>query len=224
MIAIDGPAGAGKSTAARILAKKLGFLLLDTGALYRVMAMHLMRNGVDPEQSQGPIPAEALHGINFSIEPDVASMRLFLNGEEVTHLIRDEQIGIAASKFSTRPEVRKALLETQRSAAEKCSLVAEGRDMGTVVFPHAKIKFFVTADVEERSHRRCLELLGRGQEANFHQVLEDMRARDLRDRTRREAPLVQAEDAIFINTTNLNPEQVLELMVSRVKELGCFLE
>ncbi len=148
-------------------------------------------------------------------------MRLFLDGEEVTHLIRDEQIGVAASKFSARPEIRKALLEPQRSTATKCSLVAEGRDMGTVVFPHAAIKFFVTADLEERSRRRYLELLNRGEEVDFQQILDDIRARDLRDQTRREAPLTQAEDAIFINTTDLSPERVLQLMISWIEERVC---
>ena len=216
VIAIDGPAGAGKSTVARILAKKLGIVLLDTGGLYRVMALHLMRNGVDPEQKS--IPSEVLQAFNLQIEPEIAFMRLFLDGEEVTHLIRDEQIGVAASKFSARPEIRKALLEPQRSAAAKCSLVAEGRDMGTVVFPHAAVKFFVTADLEERSRRRYLELLNRGQEADFQQILDDIRARDLRDQTRQEAPLIQAEDAIFINTTDLSPERVLQLMIFWIEE------
>lgn len=216
VIAIDGPAGAGKSTAARRLAEKLGFLLLDTGALYRVMALHLMRNGVDPDQ--GLIPQEILRRFDLRLEPQVASMRLFLEGEEVTHLIREEAIGVAASKFSVRPEVRQALLGAQRSAADKCSLVAEGRDMGTVVFPHAAIKFFVTADLEERSRRRHLELMERGQTVEFQQVQEDIRARDLRDQTRQESPLTQAADAILVNTTHLTPEQVLELMISLVRD------
>lgn len=219
VIAIDGPAGAGKSTVARILAKKLGIVLLDTGGLYRVMALHLMRQGVDPEQKS--IPSEVLQAFNLQIEPEIAFMRLFLDGEEVTHLIRDEQIGVAASKFSARPEIRKALLEPQRSTATKCSLVAEGRDMGTVVFPHAAIKFFVTADLEERSRRRYLELLNRGEEVDFQQILDDIRGRDLRDQTRREAPLTQAEDAIFINTTDLSPERVLQLMISWIEERVC---
>jgi CMP/dCMP kinase len=219
VIAIDGPAGAGKSTAARILAKKLGFLLLDTGALYRVMALHLMRWGVDPEQA--PILQEILQRFDLCLEPSVASMKLFLEGEEVTHLIREERIGVAASKFSARPEVRQALLGAQRCAAEKCSLVAEGRDMGTVVFPRAAVKFFVTADLEERARRRHLELIERGQKVEFRQVFEDMRARDLRDQTREESPLTQAPDAILVNTTHLTPEQVLELMVSAVQDRVC---
>jgi len=123
---------------------------------------------------------------------------------------------VAASKFSANPEVRKALLEPQRSAALKRNLVAEGRDMGTVVFPNAKVKFFVTADLLERSRRRHKELLERGDNADFQKVLEDMRARDLRDQSRKEAPLIKASDAILVNTTNLSPEAALELMVSEI--------
>jgi CMP/dCMP kinase len=215
IVAIDGPAGAGKSTVARLLAQRLGFFLLETGALYRVIALHLLRQGVSPDYKQ--IPENALSP-DLKIEPGIASMALFLNKEDVTEVIREERIGVAASKFSARPEVRRALLDVQRSAGSRWSLVAEGRDMGTVVFPDAPVKFFLTANIEERSRRRFRELTERGEEPQFERVIDEMRARDQRDETRREAPLIQACDAVEIDTTDLSLQEVLTLMIALVKE------
>ncbi|MBI4964915.1 MAG: (d)CMP kinase [Desulfomonile tiedjei] len=215
VIAIDGPAGAGKSTAAKLLAERLGFFLLDTGALYRVMALHLIRNGIVPDSQD--IPESALESLDLRIEPEIASMRLFLGPEEVTQMIRDEWLGMQASRFSTRPEVRRALLGLQRAAGSRWDLVAEGRDMGTVVFPDASVKFFVTADLVERSKRRHLEILQRGNSTPLDQVREEMRARDHRDESRDHSPLVQARDAIVIDTTHLTPQQVLERMLQDIE-------
>ncbi|HMK36239.1 MAG TPA: (d)CMP kinase [Desulfomonilaceae bacterium] len=214
-IAIDGPAGAGKSTAAKMLAERLGFFLLDTGALYRVMALHLVRQGISPEA--GRIPLWAL-SLDLTIEPGIASMKLFLDKEDVTGLLRDESIGIAASKFSARPDVRGVLLDLQRRAGKSWNLVAEGRDTGTVVFPDAAVKFFVTANLKERSHRRFQELVQRGEHPEWEKVFEEMRARDHRDKTRREAPLVKAPDAVEIDTTHLDPQEVLTVMLGYVTE------
>ena len=173
VIAIDGPAGAGKSTVARLLAQRLGFRLLDTGALYRVTALHLLRLGIAVEAEH--IPESALTSLDLRMVPDGKSMKLFLGEEEVTDLIRDEHIGAAASVFSAKPCVRQALLGLQRSAGKSWNLVAEGRDMGTVVFPDAAVKFFVTADQGVRCQRRYLELLARGEQVEPGEVLVEMR-------------------------------------------------
>jgi len=216
IIAIDGPAGAGKSTMARLLARRLGFPLLDSGALYRAMALHLTRLGIAPED--GAVPDSALNSIDLRIEPDVASMKLFLGGEDVGEAIRDERIGQAASKFSARREVRRALLGLQRSVGARGNVVVEGRDMGSVVFPNAEVKFFITADPEERARRRYEELLEKNGRPRLSEVRSEMRARDVRDESRAEAPLVQAPDAVVVDTTSLTPDEVLQRMMDTIME------
>jgi len=216
IVAIDGPAGAGKSTMARLLARRLGFFLLDTGALYRAVALSLMRLGITPNSAA--LPENALASLGLRVEPALASMRVFLGNEDVSDAIRDESVGSAASKFSTRPEVRRALLALQRAAAERGSVVAEGRDMGTVVFPDAEVKFFLTADLSERAKRRHQELCERERDASLSEVRDDMIARDRRDASRHEAPLVCAADAQVVDTTGLTPEQVLEVMMAHMSK------
>jgi cytidylate kinase len=216
VIAIDGPAGSGKSTAARILAERLGFFLLDSGALYRVLALHLKRLGV-PDDGR-TIPSTSLGSLALRIEPLVGAMRLFLHDEDVTTSIRTEEIGVAASRYSSRPEVRQALIGLQRGAAAKWSLVAEGRDMGTVVFPDATVKFFLTAGLAVRAQRRYLELLERGATPRIEEVRTEMKDRDTRDRTRQEAPLIQASDAIHVDTGEMDVAQVVERMMYHVDQ------
>jgi cytidylate kinase len=215
VITIDGPAGAGKSTAAGLLAAELGFCLLDSGALYRVLALHLLRRGVSPDAET--VHPDALAAVNVRIMPRVGAMAVFLGDEDVSADIRKETIGAAASLFSARPEVRRALIGLQRSAVDSCNIVAEGRDMGTVVFPGAPIKFFLTAALNERALRRYLELSGRGLPADREVVAADMEERDRRDVTRAEAPLVRAPDAVLVDTTGMTAHAVLATLVDHVR-------
>ncbi len=214
VIALDGPAGSGKSTAARITAGRLGFFLLDTGALYRAVALHLMQRGI--ADTGQPVSPEALSSLNLRIEPAVGSMRLFLNGEDVTASIRTEQVSVAASRYSSRPEVRRTLVGLQREAGTKWNLVAEGRDMGSVVFPEATVKFFLTADLAVRARRRYLEIMERGEHCKLEEVLADMRDRDMRDESREFAPLVEAPDAIRLDTTELTLDEVVAQIIQHI--------
>jgi len=214
VVAIDGPAAAGKSTISRMLAHRLGFFLLDTGALYRVLALHLLRNGISADQES--IPEDMLMSMELRVEPLVGAMKLYLAGEDVSELIRGDRIGTAASRFSAKPEVRRALLGLQRRMAAMGNVVAEGRDMGTVVFPDAAVKFFVFADLSERASRRFRELEQRGEGPTLEEVLEDMRHRDERDACRKESPMIRAADAVAIDTTGLDPAVIVERLVAHI--------
>ena len=212
VVAIDGPAGAGKSTLAKRIAEKLGYLYINTGALYRAVALWALRlgTGLDDMHRLGQLAAEA----RLELTPDG---RTILNGEDVSNAIRAANVSTAASKVSAVPEVRRALLGVQRNMAETASVVMEGRDIGTVVFPSAHIKIFLDADPGERSRRRATELSGTQASVDGSKVETEMRQRDRRDRERPESPLVQAPDAQLVDTTGLSIEEVEEVILRIIR-------
>ncbi len=216
-IAIDGPSGAGKSTLAKRLAKELGFLYLDTGAIYRTVGLHALRQGVDPGDEAAVLALLPGLTVTTGYGPD-GLQHMYRNGEDVTEAIREHQVSDAASKVSAIPGVRAYLLEMQRRAARESDVVMDGRDIGTVVLPQAQVKIFLTAQPEARARRRYDELLARGQQADYEQVLRDVIDRDWRDTHREVAPLKQAEDAILVDTTQLSLEESWQRLYEVVKE------
>ena len=216
-VAIDGPAGAGKSTLARQAARELGFLYVDTGAIYRTVALKTVRAGADPSDPAQVVPLLEELDIRMDYGPDGAQ-RMFLEGEDVSSAIREHQISGLASKVSAIPEVRAFLLDFQRKLAREHDVLMDGRDIGTVVLPDADVKIFLTAAPESRARRRLLELEQKGQKTDFETILRDIILRDEEDRNRPIAPLRQAEDAVLLDTTQLNLEQSLQALLSIIKE------
>ena len=216
-IAIDGPSGAGKSTLAKALAEALGFLYVDTGAIYRTVGLRAFRAGADPSDPAAVIPL--LEGLDIGMRyADDGLQHMYLNGEDVTGDIRRHEISAYASAVSAIPEVRAFLLEQQRALARTHDVVMDGRDIGTVVLPEADVKIFLTAAPEVRARRRWLELAERGQKAEFDTVLRDVVARDEQDSHRAAAPLRQAEDAVLADTSEKDLEQSLALLTQIAKE------
>ena len=216
-IAIDGPAGAGKSTLARKLAEQLGFLYVDTGAIYRTAAVAVLRAGVEPSDQVGVAALLAGLEIRMGYGED-GIQRMYLAGEDVSEAIREHRVSGAASRISAIPEVRAFLLDFQRRQAEEHDVVMDGRDIGTVVLPEADVKIFLTAAPEARAGRRLRELQQLGQEADFDTILRDIRERDDQDEHRAVSPLRRAEDAALLDTTELNLEQSLAGLLALVKE------
>lgn len=216
-IAIDGPAGAGKSTLARQLARALGFLYVDTGAIYRTVALAVLRAGIATEDVGKVSQLLGTLDIRMDYGQD-GEQRMFLSGEDVSKAIREHQVSGLASKVSAIPAVRDFLLDFQRRQAREHSVVMDGRDIGTVVLPEADVKIFLTAAPEARAKRRVLELHQRGQQAEFDTILRDIIQRDKQDEQRPIAPLRRAEDAALLDTTRLNLEQSLEALLQLVKE------
>jgi cytidylate kinase len=216
IVAIDGPAGAGKSTAARLLADALGYALLDTGAIYRVMALRARERGIGWED--GPGVAALAEGLNLSFKLDGAVNRVFVDGQEMGTSIRTPEISEGASRVSALPEVRAALLDLQRRIGASGGVVVEGRDIGTVVFPQAEAKFFLTASADERARRRVAELRAAGRSAELEATRAELIARDQRDSTRAAAPLRKADDAIEIDSSALSRAEVVERMAAVVAE------
>jgi CMP/dCMP kinase len=218
VVAIDGPAGAGKSTVARGLSNLLGYTFLDTGALYRAVALTAKETQVP--WTDGAALGELARSLTIVFAKDGEGSRVLANGRDVTEAIRTPEISEGASRVSALPAVRAGLLDLQRRVATTADVVAEGRDVGTVVFPSAKAKFFLIANPETRAMRRTLELQAKGQPAVLAQVLADMRLRDERDSGRAVAPLRRADDAVEIDTSALAPDEVIEKMAEIVRSRG----
>ncbi|EIK52338.1 cytidylate kinase [Stutzerimonas stutzeri TS44] len=216
VITIDGPSGSGKGTVAALLAGQLGWKFLDSGALYRLLAFAARNHGVDLTNEQALKVLAAHLDVQFDAAHDGHGMVIILEGEDVTESIRNEQVGAGASQVAALPAVREALLQRQKAFREMPGLVADGRDMGTVVFPDAPLKIFLTASAEERARRRFLQLKARGDDVNLASLLEEIRARDERDTQRAVAPLKPAADAIQLDSTTLSIEQVLEQILGEV--------
>jgi len=214
VIAVDGPGGSGKGTITTRLAAHLGWHFLDSGALYRLTALAVQKNGVsaDDETALGEIAA----GLDIRFETDGDNARAFLDDEDVSGKIRQEAIGVLASKISAVPAVRSALAGRQRRFRQPPGLVADGRDMGTVIFPDAQIKIFLTASAEIRAKRRYKQLKDKGESVNLTRLFREIKARDLRDQSRSIAPLRPAEDAVIIDSSDLSIEEVFEKVVSLI--------
>lgn len=216
IVTVDGPSGAGKGTLCRLVAQRTGYHLLDSGSLYRLTALSAMQSGVDLDDvGQVTRVAQAL---DIRFEVTAADTVIYLAGEDVTSAIRREEVGMKASKVAAYPPVRAALLDRQRAFAKEPGLVADGRDMGTVVFPQADVKIFLTASAEERARRRVLQLQEAGENPDMVAILADIRARDERDSKRSAAPLVPADDALILDSTDLSIEQVLNKILEQVAQ------
>ena len=211
LIAIDGPAGSGKSTTAKLVAQKLGYIYLDTGAMYRAITLKVLISGVDPSDEEEIVRLTEKSSISF--DDNGGKVRVILDGSDVTEKIRAEEITKTVSLISSYPGVRKILVEKQREIGSRKGCVVDGRDIGTVVFPHADLKFFMVADIMERARRRQAELSESGTELPIVQVVNELKVRDMKDSTREASPLKKADDAIEIDTTNLTiEEQVAKIL------------
>lgn len=213
-VAIDGPAGAGKSSVAKEVAKRLGFIYVDTGALYRTVALYLLNNGIEAEETDKI--TEALKLMEVGLEHKEDGQHVYLCGEDVTGLIRTEPVSMMASTTSALPIVRSFLFDLQVKMTDKYNVLMDGRDIGTVVLPGAQVKIFLTASTEERARRRLLEYKQKGIDADFEKVLEDIKKRDEQDTTRAAAPLKKADDAVLLDTSDLDFNEVCDKMIEIV--------
>jgi len=212
VIAIDGPSGAGKSSVSRLVAMRLGYQYLDTGALYRALALYLTRNGVIAEASDATI-VNAVKDATIKLEGE----KVLLNGEDVTDIIRTPEAGHFASVFSARKSVREYLLEMQKTAGRSSNIVAEGRDMTTVVFPDAMVKIYLDASEHGRAQRRYVQLNEKGMSITMEDALKDVQERDFRDKNRDIAPLKRADEAVYIDSTNMSIEEVVDHIIQMAK-------
>lgn len=217
-IAIDGPAGAGKSTIARAVAGKLNCIYVDTGAMYRAMALFLLRNHVDPENTEKV--QEQCQRADITIRYENGEQTVLLNGENVNKLIRTEEVSKMASMSSANADVRKKLVSLQQALAKRENVVMDGRDIGTCVLPSAEIKIYLTASVEVRAKRRFDELTAKGESCVLADIADDIRERDRRDMTREISPLRQAEDAVLIDTSRMNIEEAVAAVTQLCRQRG----
>lgn len=211
-IAIDGPSGAGKSTIAKKAAEKLGYIYIDTGAMYRTVGLYLNRLGINIKAEKEKV-INSLSGINIDIKYENGEQHIFLNGEDVSSLIRTPEISMAASDSGTVLEIREKMTHLQRNLAKNNNCIMDGRDIGTFVLPDADVKIFLTADVRVRAERRYRELTEKGEQVKFEDVLSDMVLRDKNDSTREFMPLKKADDAILIDTSDLSLDESVDAVI-----------
>lgn len=214
-VAIDGPAGAGKSTIAKLVAKEKGYIYVDTGAMYRGLAIHFIKKGLKAEDIKGIVEACKDAEVSIVYENDV--QQIYLNGENVTVMLRTEEVGNMASKTSAIPAVREKLLELQRTLAREKNVIMDGRDIGTNILPNADVKIYLTASVETRATRRYKELLEKGENCVYEEIAQDIKERDERDMNREIAPLKQAEDAILVDSSEMTIDEVVKTICSYCK-------
>ena len=210
-VAIDGPAGAGKSTIAKLVAKEKGYIYVDTGAMYRGLAIHFLDKGIQPQETEKVI--EACKDAEVTIAYEDAVQHVYLNGKDISSHLRNEEVGNMASVTSAIPEVRKKLLELQQNLAKTQNVIMDGRDIGTCVLPHADVKVYLTASVETRAKRRYQDLQEKGEDCNLEEIAHDIEERDRRDMTREIAPLKQAEDAVLVDSSDMTIAEVVKTIV-----------
>ena len=217
-IAIDGPSGSGKSTISKIIAKKIGFINVDTGALYRTIAYFFLENKINYKEKSEVL--KNLNNISVSLKNENFSQTIFLNGVDVTQKIRTNEISMVSSEISVIPEVRQFLLKLQRDIAEKNNIVIDVRDIGTVVIPNADVKIFLTADPKVRAKRRYNQLISKGQSTTFDEILELINKRDYNDIHRKISPLKKADDAILVDNSNLNQKNTVDKLMEIIEKKG----
>lgn len=215
-VAIDGPAGAGKSTIAKKVAKEMGFIYVDTGAMYRSLALYFIRQGIDKDDETKI--SEAVKDCNVTIDYVNGEQQVILNGENVTGLIRTEEVGNMASASSVFKDVRTKLVSLQQDLAKSKDVIMDGRDIGTCVLPEAQVKVFLTASVDERASRRYKELVEKGEKPDLDKIKKDIEERDYRDSHRENSPLRQAEDAVLVDSSNMTIEEVVNAITKLCKD------
>lgn len=215
-VAIDGPAGAGKSTIAKRLAKELGFIYVDTGAMYRAIGLYMMNNGIDGADEEAV--SSKVEDVVVSLAYEDGAQKVLLNGEDVSGLIRTEKVSAMASQTSAYRKVREHLLDLQRNMAKNNDVLMDGRDIGTTILPNADVKIYLTASVEERARRRYEEYLLKGEAADLEEIKEDIRTRDHNDMTRAVSPLKKADDAIEVDTSHMTIDEVVDHIKNLCKE------